>query len=140
MPFIIRKLPCKNLYSVKNKMTGAVHSKGSTLENAQAQVRLLHMIDNEAVGRGLAEWSDIKAVQKLADKYDVGKVLPSTNKGKKYKVQSPSGKWIHFGAYGMEDFTKHKDEDRRKRFQQRNKKWASADKWTPSWLSYYLLW
>ena len=90
-------------------------------------------------GRGLSEWSNIKAVQKLADKYDVGKVIPSTNKGKKYKVQSPSGKFIHFGAYGMEDFTKHRDEDRRKKFLQRNKKWASADKWTPAWLSYHLL-
>ena len=124
------------MYSVKNKMTDAVYSKGSTLDDAKAQVKLLQMVE----GKGLSEWSDIKAVQKLADKYGVGEVIASTNKGKKYKVQSPSGKWIHFGAYGMEDFTKHKDEDRRKKFLQRNKKWATASKWTPAWLSYHLLW
>ncbi len=55
MPFVIRKLPCKNLYSVKNKITGAIHSKGSTLENAKAQVRLLHMIDREATGGNLED-------------------------------------------------------------------------------------
>lgn len=46
MPFVIRKLPNKNLYSVKNKLTGAIHSKGTTHENALAQVRLLHMLEN----------------------------------------------------------------------------------------------
>ena len=136
MPFVIRKLPCKNLYSVKNKITGAIHSKGSTLENAKAQVRLLYMIE----GSGLSQWSDIKQVQRLADEYGVGEVKPSTNKGKKYMVMSPIGKPIHFGAYGMEDFTKHKDEERRQAFQKRNAKWAQAEKWTPAWLSYYLLW
>ena len=88
-------------------------------------------------GRGL---SSIKKVQKLADKYEVGEVMPSTRKGKKYMVLSPLGKKIHFGASSYQDFTGHMDEDRRKRFQQRNKKWATADKYTPAWLSYHLLW
>ena len=35
MPFSIRKIRGKNLYSVKNSQTGAVHSYGTTLENAK---------------------------------------------------------------------------------------------------------
>ena len=46
MPFVIRKIKNKNLYSVKNLLTGTIHSKGTTHENALAQVRLLHMLEN----------------------------------------------------------------------------------------------
>ncbi len=46
MPFAIRKLPKQNAYKVYNKLTGVVHSKHTTLENAHKQVALLHMIDN----------------------------------------------------------------------------------------------
>jgi len=45
MPYIIRKLPNKDLYKVINKDTKAVHSYGSTYENAIKQVRLLNMVD-----------------------------------------------------------------------------------------------
>jgi len=88
----------------------------------------------------LSEYSNISVVQRLANKYDIGKVLPSTRKASKYMVQSPDGKMVHFGASGMQDYTKHKDEARRQRFRQRNAKWADAPKWSPAWLSYYLLW
>jgi hypothetical protein len=91
-------------------------------------------------GKGLSDYSNISEVQRLADKYDVGKVSPSTRKGKKYMVEDPDGKMIHFGAYGMEDFSKHKDEKRRTSFRSRNRKWANAPKWSPSWLSFHLLW
>lgn len=47
MPFKIRKLPNKELYKVYNAVTKAVHSQGTTLENAKKQVRLLHMIENK---------------------------------------------------------------------------------------------
>ena len=49
MPFIIRKLPNKQYYKVSNKITGAVHSKATTLDNAKKQVRLLYMIDRMKV-------------------------------------------------------------------------------------------
>jgi len=88
----------------------------------------------------LADYSNIKVVQRMADKYGIGKVLPSTRKASKYMVQSPDGKMIHFGASGMADFTKTKDEERRRKFRQRNAKWADAQKYTPAYLSYYLLW
>jgi hypothetical protein len=49
MPYVIRKLPNKDLYKVYNKITKEVHSKGSTLENAKKQVKLLHMKTGEGI-------------------------------------------------------------------------------------------
>jgi hypothetical protein len=46
MPYRIRKIKNKNLYSVKNILTGAVKSKATTLKKAKAQVRRLNMIDH----------------------------------------------------------------------------------------------
>lgn len=45
MPFVLRKLRNSNLYSVKNKETGAVHSKGTTYEKAKGQIRILNNIE-----------------------------------------------------------------------------------------------
>jgi len=42
MPYAIRKLPKQNLYRVYNKETKAIHSYGTTLENAKKQVALLN--------------------------------------------------------------------------------------------------
>jgi hypothetical protein len=39
------KLPNKSLYKVINRNTKVVHSKGTTLEKAEAQKRLLDAID-----------------------------------------------------------------------------------------------
>jgi len=55
MPFAIRKIRGKDLYSVKNTQTGAVHSYGTTLDKAKKQVRLLYSLE----GKGL-NTSDIK--------------------------------------------------------------------------------
>lgn len=49
MPCTIRKLPNKNLYRVKNKITGEIKSHGSTVENAKKQVILLNMIENKKI-------------------------------------------------------------------------------------------
>ena len=65
----------------------------------------------------------------------------STRKDKKYMILNPNNnKWVHFGQYPYEDYTKHKDEERRRRFINRNHKWANNDPYTPSFLSYYILW
>ena len=66
----------------------------------------------------------------------------STRKNNKYMIKSPDDKWLHFGAFNppMEDFTKHQDEERRKKFQIRNARWKDTPKWSASWLSYHLLW
>ena len=80
----------------------------------------------------------LKKIKKLLGE-DV-KLFISTRKNKKYMVENPSGQMVHFGFFGMEDYLKHKNKLRRDRFRIRNKKWAMADKWTPAWLSYHILW
>jgi len=49
-------------------------------------------------------------------------------------------KFIHFGQMGYSDFTKTNDETKRKNFRSRNRAWKNAQKISPSWLSYHLLW
>ena len=44
MPYVMRKLPNKDLYTVKNAQTKKVHSYGSTKAAAEAQVRLLDAV------------------------------------------------------------------------------------------------
>jgi len=53
MPYIIRKIRNKDLYKVINKITGEIHSNGSTLVNAKKQIRLLENLP-ENKGQGLA--------------------------------------------------------------------------------------
>lgn len=45
MPIVIRKLRNQDLYKVMNKETGVIHSKGTTLNKAKAQKRLLDTMD-----------------------------------------------------------------------------------------------
>ena len=92
----------------------------------------------------LLKYSDPTKVLKAVKKY-LGKhveLYVSTRKNKKYMVQSPEGKWIHFGQMSYKDGTLNDtDRDqRRQRFLKRNAKWSEADPYTPSFLSYYLLW
>jgi len=48
MPYVIRKVPNKNCWQVKNKHNGRVHAKCTTLAKAKAQVRLLHSVDHSS--------------------------------------------------------------------------------------------
>lgn len=45
MPFVMRKLPNKNLYRVYNKDTKKVYSRATTKEKAQKQIKLLYLIE-----------------------------------------------------------------------------------------------
>lgn len=83
-----------------------------------------------------------KSVEKALKKYygKSVKLHKSTRQEKKFMVQNLDGKWVHFGATGYEDWHKHKDPERRKRFRVRNAKWANAEKWTPAHLAYWVLW
>ena len=47
MPYVMRKIKNKNLYSVKNLLTGEFHSYGSSKKNAEAQIRMLYMLENK---------------------------------------------------------------------------------------------
>lgn len=48
MPFTIRKIKGKDLYSVKS--LNRVHSKATTLSNAKRQVRLLYSLERKTKG------------------------------------------------------------------------------------------
>ena len=47
-------------------------------------------------------------------------------------------KWFHFGST-MEDYTFHKDLQRRLKFQTRNRRWSDANIYTPAHASYYFI-
>ena len=80
-------------------------------------------------------------LKELKKYYDDGVDLYlSTSKNKKYMVFNEQGKKIHFGSMLYQDYTKHKDKQRRDNFRNRNRRWKDADKYTPAHLSYYLLW
>lgn len=93
----------------------------------------------------IKKYSDPSKVFKLAKQYlgpDVNIKL-STNPKKKYMVQDPTGKWIHFGAIPYEDYTKHKDDERRQRYLNRatNIKGSwKENKYSPNNLAIHLLW
>jgi hypothetical protein len=67
----------------------------------------------------------------------------STKKTKKYMVQRPDGKWVHFGQMSYEDFTKHKDNKRRlaylKRTENMKGNWKD-DKFSANNLARNILW
>jgi len=67
----------------------------------------------------------------------------STKKTKKYMVQRPDGKWVHFGAMGYQDFTKHKDKKRQlaylKRTENMKGDWKK-DKFSANNLAREILW
>jgi hypothetical protein len=88
----------------------------------------------------LEKYSDFHVVNKKAKRLLGVGVDVSTRADKKYMIRTPDGKVIHFGAWGMQDFTKHKNKDRLNAFKTRNNKWASAPKWSAGFMSYNLLW
>ena len=91
----------------------------------------------------LLKYSDPKRVAQLAKQKGLGQVTVSTRKDKKCVVKSPSGKLVHFGAIGFEDYTKHKDNKRRENYLKRSAgikgNWKS-DRYSPNNLSRVLLW
>ena len=81
-----------------------------------------------------------KAKQYLGSKV---KLLPSKTKTKKYAVRTPTGKLVNFGSIDYEDFTKHKDKQRRDNYLKRSAgirgNWK-ANKYSANSLSRRLLW
>ena len=66
------------------------------------------------------------------------------NDGKhKYFIYTPVGKKISFGAFGMSDYTIHKDIIRKEAYIKRHKKrenWGKFGVNTKGWFSRWLLW
>ena len=65
----------------------------------------------------------------------------SSRKDKKYMLITPENKKFHFGAYGMSDYTIHKDDKRKQLYIARHNNsredWAKIN---PGSLSRYILW
>ena len=78
--------------------------------------------------------------------YIYAQILKSDREGKKYMIRfydqdRKQKKVIHFGAAGMNDFTKTKDEDAKSRYISRhraNENWNKPD--TPGAASRWILW
>jgi hypothetical protein len=72
-----------------------------------------------------------------------GPLFLSSRDDKKYMVVAPSGKKVHFGQMGYEDYTKHKDKERRASYLRRATKikgdWKD-NKFSPNNLSINILW
>ena len=90
----------------------------------------------------MEEYTDPKTVyRKFKQIYKNTNIKPSTRKNKKYMVLDPNtNKWVHFGQLGYEDFTKHKDPIRRKKYHTRMGRFKEAYKYSPGYLSLVLLW
>ncbi len=70
---------------------------------------------------------------------------PSDKPEKKYYIITKDNKRVYFGAAGMSDFTKHKDEARKQRYINRHEKneskfWNKSGMNTTSLWSRFLLW
>jgi uncharacterized protein (DUF2461 family) len=67
----------------------------------------------------------------------------SNRKDKKYMVQDPAGKMVHFGNIHYEDFTKHHNAERRNSYLRRatniHGNWKKT-KYSPNNLAIHILW
>jgi len=112
------------------------------------EIDRLNNLENNLKGgsiNDLTQFSNPSVSQANAIKY-LGKkaiLYPSNKKDKKYMIQRPDGKMIHFGQLGYEDFTKHQDPDRRQRYLTRTANmrgnWKS-DPYSANNLSRNILW
>ena len=87
----------------------------------------------------LKEFSDPEIVAHKAQELGLNPMNESSRKDKKFMVFD-GHKMQHFGQMGYYDYTRTLDKEKRDRFRKRNHKWANSPKYSPAWLSYYLLW
>ena len=81
MPYLVRKVRNKNLFKVINKETGQVHSKGTSLAKAEAQVRLLRAIDNNPkFAKKIRKGGQLVAKAKSPKPLKVDKIMKIKNK------------------------------------------------------------
>lgn len=109
------------------------------------KIKELLEIPNINKSNEIWKWSNPIEVRKLANEY-LGKNIPiyiSNRKNKKYMVQDPKGKWVHFGQLGYQDFTHHKNLIRKNRYLIRSTNikgnWKN-NKYSSNNLSINLLW
>lgn len=85
-------------------------------------------------------YSNPKIVQRRAKLYNLD-VVYSPKKNKKYRIYDPvNDKYVDFGFFGMEDWTRHQNSKRLENFRKRNYRWYDSPKYSASWASAHLLW
>jgi hypothetical protein len=67
-------------------------------------------------------------------------VVKSWRKDKKWAIVFNNHITVHIGALGYEDYTQHKDNERKKRYIARHAHNGYTDKYAPNTLSRFLLW
>ena len=87
----------------------------------------------------LRNYSDPEYVMNKAKMMGLNPVHESSRKDKKY-MAFDGHTMIHFGQNKYYDWTFDHDEKRRERFRKRNWKWQNSPKYSPAWLSWFLLW
>lgn len=93
----------------------------------------------------LIQYSNPEEVYRKLQRYYPNTALYISNRSdKKYMVQDPTNnKFVHFGAMGYQDFTKHGNHKRRERYLQRalhiHGNWKN-NPYSPNVLSILLLW
>ncbi len=96
----------------------------------------------------LLQFSDPRKAQLRAYSYlgRTAKLYPSDKPLKKYKIldtRKKRPKWVHFGQMGYQDYTRHKDKQRRKSYLARSRKihgnWK-RNPYSPNNLSIHILW
>jgi hypothetical protein len=121
-------------------------------DNLKKQIKLKQIIKGDKnlkpfmKGSGINQFSDPKVVYEKAKKY-LGKdvdIKLSDKPTKKYMILNPhTNKWIYFGQMGYEDFTKHKDLNRRQNYLRRTENmrgnWKD-NKYSANNLSRNILW
>jgi len=91
--------------------------------------------------RRLYNVSNPEEVQRRAMSLHLNPVHLSSQARFKYMVFN-GNKMVHFGSMipPYMDYTKHHDERRRNNFLKRNARWKDAPRYSPAFLSYWLLW
>lgn len=83
-----------------------------------------------------------KSVSK--NRYKPFVMYKSKTYGKKWDVYVPTSsgrlKKVSYGAYGMSDYTKHKDKERRERYRNRHRKDHIDDPYKAGFWSWWHLW
>lgn len=111
MPYKLRKIRNKDLYKVYNTETKKIHSKGTSLDKAKAQIRLLNQLEKTGgaleakyVDSLINESYETKPKEQIDDRFELDKSL-SSKRVKVYKDKQDGKVYvINRGSYDVRDW------------------------------------